>query len=122
MAISIHFFAALWAIVAGTSQLLTRKGTRLHKVVGWSWMVSMVVVAISSFWLTGFMDVLWGSSPIHLLSIWVLFCVASSIYSARVGNIKSHKAFAVGAFFGVIGAGLGALAPGRLLNQWLLGG
>ena len=114
MAISIHLLAALWAIVAGISQLLARKGTRLHKVVGWSWMVAVTVVAVSSFWIKGFMNVLWGFSPIHLLSIWVLFCVVAAVHSARVGNIKRHKAFAVGAFFGVIGAGLGALAPGRL--------
>lgn len=119
MALSIHVAAALWALMAGGGQLLAPKGTRLHKIVGWSWMIAMVLVAISSFWLKGLMDVVWGYSPIHLLSIWILICVAVSIYSARTHNIKRHKAFAKGAFYGVLGAGIGALAPGRLIHQWL---
>ncbi|MEL0166740.1 MAG: DUF2306 domain-containing protein [Pseudomonadaceae bacterium] len=119
MAVTIHLVAALWALLAGTSQLLGAKGTGLHRLVGWSWMVAMVIVAISSFWLTGFMDLFWGFSPIHLLSIWILVCVAVSLYSARTGNIRRHRAFAVGAFWGVVGAGIGALLPGRLIYQWL---
>lgn len=122
MALSIHLIAAFWALVAGAGQLLAPKGTRLHRLVGWSWMLSMAVVAISSFWLTGFMDLLWGYSPIHLLSVWTLFCIFISIHSVRSGNIRRHKLFATGAFFGVVGAGMGALAPGRLINQWLFGG
>ena len=121
MAVTLHLIAALWALLAGGFQLLTRKGTQLHRVVGWSWMTAMVIVAVSSFWLTGFMDVFHGYSPIHLLSVWVLVCVAVSVYSARAGHIRRHRAFAVGAFIGVIGAGLGALAPGRLIYQWLVG-
>ena len=58
MALSIHLVAAIFALIAGASQIVGQKGTRLHKVIGWSWMVSMVIVAVSSFWLTGFMDVL----------------------------------------------------------------
>lgn len=121
MAITIHLTAAIWVFLAGINQLFARKGTKVHKIVGWSWMVAMVIVAVSSFWLTGFMDLFWGFSPIHLLSIWILVCVAVSLYSARTGNIKRHRAFAVGAFYGVIGAGIGILAPDRLIHQWLFG-
>lgn len=121
MATSVHLIAALWALLAGISQLYMRKGTRVHRVVGWSWMTAMVVVAISSFWLTGFMNLFWGYSFIHLLSIWILVCVTVSLYAVRTGNIKRHRGFAVGAFYGVIGAGIGALAPGRLMHQWLFG-
>lgn len=121
MAITIHLTAALWALLAGISQLLTPKGIRLHKMLGYSWMTAMVIVAISSFWLTGFMNLFWGYSPIHLLSILTLVCIGISLYSARTGNIKRHRAFAVGAFCGLVGAGIGALAPGRLIHQWIFG-
>lgn len=117
----IHLSAAVWALLAGTSQLLGQKGTPLHRAVGWSWMIAMVVVAVSSFWLTGLMDVLWGYSPIHLLSIWTLICVVASIAAARKGNIRRHKAFAAGAFFGVVGAAIGTLMPGRLIHEWIFG-
>ncbi len=68
------------------------------------------------------MDIIWGFGPIHLLSLWILVCVAAAVYSARVGNLRIHKGFTVGAYCGVVGAGLGALAPGRMLNQALFGG
>jgi|TARA_R110000764_G_scaffold107248_2_gene193080 uncharacterized membrane protein len=42
-------------------------------------------------------------------------------FFARKGNIKRHKIFTTGAFFGLIGAGLGTLAPGRLIHEWLFG-
>jgi uncharacterized membrane protein len=121
-AVLIHLTAAVWALAVGGVQLATRKGTPMHRALGWSWMIGMAIVAISSFWLTGFMNVLWGYGPVHLLSLWVLFCIVYSIYSARTGNIKRHRTFAVGAFFGVVGAGLGALAPGRLVGSWVFGG
>ncbi|RLU00236.1 MAG: hypothetical protein D9N14_07020 [Ketobacter sp.] len=62
-----------------------------------------------------------GYSPIHLLSVWVIFCVVKSVQGARSGNLRRHKAFAVGAYLGAVGAALGALAPGRMLNQMLFG-
>ncbi|KEA61760.1 putative membrane protein [Marinobacterium lacunae] len=121
MATYIHITAALWAILAGVSQLLGEKGSTFHRALGWTWMLAMTVTAISSFWLTGLMNLFWGYSPIHLLSLWVLVCVVVSVMSARAGNIKRHKAFAVGAFWGVIGAAIGTLMPGRLIHQWLFG-
>ncbi|MFZ5605254.1 MAG: DUF2306 domain-containing protein [Pseudomonadota bacterium] len=121
MHISIHLLAAFWVLTAGTLQLVMQKGTLAHRAVGWSWMLAMLVVAVSSFWIKGIVDWLWGYGPIHLLSIWVIICVVLSVQGARTGNIKRHKGFAVGAFCGAVGAGLFALAPGRLLNQYLFG-
>lgn len=121
MHISVHLVAAFWVLIGGTLQLALQKGTPLHRVVGWSWMLAMLVVAVSSFWIKGIVDWLWGYGPIHLLSIWVIFCVVYSVHGARTGNIKRHKGFAIGAFCGAVGAGLFALAPGRLLNQYFFG-
>lgn len=122
LALSIHLLAALVAIAIGAIQLAGRKGTRQHKFIGWAWMTAMVIVAISSFWLKGFMNIIWGFGPIHLLSLWILVCVAAAVYSARAGRIRTHKGFTVGAYCGVVGAGLGAFAPGRMLSQALFGG
>lgn len=122
MATYIHLTAALWVLLAGAMQLLRQKGTKPHKFIGWSWMLAMIVVSISSFWITGFVDWFFGYGPIHLLSIWVLICVAVSLTAARRGNIRQHQYFAVGAYCGTIGAALGAmLVPNRLLHDWLFG-
>jgi uncharacterized membrane protein len=99
-----------------------KKGTSVHKRVGRVWMVSMLVVAISSFWISKGFDWFYGYGPIHLLSLWVIFCVCISTYSAKTGNINAHKRYAVGAYIGSIGASFGALlVPDRLLYNVFFG-
>ena len=122
ISITIHLVAAIWVLVAGLIQLTRPKGTGFHKALGWTWLVSMLVVSISSFWIKETFGWVYGYGPIHLLSLWVIFCVFMSIKSAKVGKIKTHKRFNVGAYFGAIGAGIGALlVPGRLLHNVLFG-
>jgi uncharacterized membrane protein len=49
-------------------------------------------------------------------------CLASlGVWFIRRGNVRAHKGFMVGTFIGLAGAGLGALAPGRFLSQFLVG-
>nr|WP_067287212.1 DUF2306 domain-containing protein [Marinobacterium profundum] len=122
MTLWIHIVAALWVLLAGLVQLLLPKGTRRHRALGWSWMLAMLVVSLSSFGIQGFVDWFYGYGPIHLLSIWVLICVAVSVASARLGSIRRHRAFALGAYLGTLGAALGALlVPGRLLHGLVFG-
>ncbi|MDD1779876.1 DUF2306 domain-containing protein [Enterovibrio sp. ZSDZ35] len=118
MTVEIHLIAAIWLLIAGTMQLIMRKGTQLHKVLGRSWMLAMVIVAFSSFGLPGFVDWFMGYGPIHLLSLWVLFCVYQSVRAIKRGNINKHRAYATGAFYGAVGAAIAAvLVPNRLLNS-----
>ncbi|STR45623.1 DUF2306 domain-containing protein [Iodobacter fluviatilis] len=122
MSVMLHLFAAFWVLIVGALQIARPKGTSMHKALGKSWMLAMLLVAVSSFWIKSAMNVFMGYGPIHLLSLWVLVCVCASIHFARQGNIKKHKGFAVGAFYGAIGAGLAAVAmPGRLLHVFLFG-
>jgi uncharacterized membrane protein len=112
--VAIHLAAVAPALLIGVFQLATRKGTRLHKALGWIWALSMAVVAASSFWIVGFHKA-GGFSIIHLLSIWTLVSLALAIWFIRRGNVRAHQGFMVGVFLGLLGAGLGALAPGRTL-------
>ncbi|HBM83967.1 MAG TPA: hypothetical protein DD808_06875 [Halieaceae bacterium] len=119
MSVYIHLAAALWVLAIGAFQLASTKGTPRHRVLGWSWMVAMMVAALSSFWLTSHLDWFMGYGPIHLLSIWVIICVVISVSAIRCGNIRRHRGFAVGAYLGTLGAAVGALAmPGRLLHTY----
>jgi uncharacterized membrane protein len=112
---AIHLAAVVPAVTVGVAQLYLPKGSRLHKVMGWIWVLAMVVVALSSFWI---MELRKGAgfSVIHLLSAWVLVALALAIWFIRRGNVRAHKRFMVGVMLGVAGAGLGALAPGRFLS------
>lgn len=45
----VHFIAANLSLLSGTYILLTRKGTKFHKGVGYLYVVSMIVVLVTSF-------------------------------------------------------------------------
>ena len=115
---AIHLAAVLPALVIGVIQLLSKKGTRAHKRLGWIWVVSMLVAAVSSFWVTNLAKG-GGFSVIHLLSLLVLAMLVCAVWSIRRGNVRAHKRFMVSTLLGLAGAGLGALAPGRFLSQLL---
>ena len=51
LAIQLHAFAAMAAFVLGVVQLSAPKGTLPHRTVGWVWVVLMVIVATTSFWI-----------------------------------------------------------------------
>ena len=50
---------ALLAVVLGGVQLMTAKGTRQHKVLGYIWISFMIYVPISSFFISEIQ--LWGA-------------------------------------------------------------
>ena len=108
---AIHLAAVVPAVGIGVWQLAARKGTRPHKLLGWIWVLAMAIAAISSFWISK----AGGFSVIHLLSVFVLFNLVSSIWYIRQGNVRAHKKFMVGTLIGLAGAGIGAVMPGRFL-------
>lgn len=109
----LHLAAAIASLLIGALVLMRRKGTASHKLLGRIWVALMLAVAVSSFWLLGLGK---GSfSVIHLLSLWTLISLGLAIYFIRRGNVRAHKGFMIGTFLGLVGAGLGAMAPGRTL-------
>ena len=75
-AIQLHAFSALAAFGLGAVQLAAPKGTLPHRTLGWTWVVLMVIVAASSFWIHELR--VWGPwSPIHLLAIFTLAMLPS---------------------------------------------
>jgi uncharacterized membrane protein len=112
--VAIHLAAVLPALLLGGFQLMARKGTASHKLLGWLWVLSMTGVAVSSFWIVG-LNRAGGFSVIHLLSAWTLVALALSVWHIRRGNVRAHKGYMIGTFVGLALAGLGALAPGRTL-------
>jgi uncharacterized membrane protein len=113
--IPFHLSFALGALLLGVLIMVLRKGTSLHRILGRTWAAAMLAVALSSFWIRSS----GGFSWIHLLSAWTVIALACAVYFIRRGNVKAHRRFMVGTLLGLAGAGLGALAPGRLLNAWL---
>jgi uncharacterized membrane protein len=69
--IALHAFAAMTAFALGLVQFAAPKGTLPHRTIGWIWVLLIVTVAISSFWIHQ-IRLLGPFSPIHLLSIFTL--------------------------------------------------
>jgi uncharacterized membrane protein len=112
--IAIHLTFVLPAIALGVWILARKKGSATHKRLGRVWVALMTGVALSSFWI---MEIRHGAglSWIHALSAWTLISLALAVWFIRRGNVRAHQGLMIGTFLGLVGAGIGALAPGRLL-------
>ena len=94
-AIQLHAFAAMAAFLLGLLQFARRKGTFSHRTFGWIWVVLMLIVAVSSFWISEIK--LWGPwSPIHILSIFTLINLPIAVWMARHHNVRAHRGWMIG--------------------------
>lgn len=120
-AIQIHTFAALIALALGMVQFTSRRGSWLHRMSGWTWVLLMGVTAVSSFFIHRIQLVgIW--SPIHLLSVFTLVMLWLAIRAAKRGDISRHRSMMISLFgFALVGAGLFTLLPGRLMHVVLFG-
>ena len=119
--IPVHAFAAIAAFVLGLVQLLAPKGTLPHRTLGWIWVILMVIVAASSFWIHQ-LRLVGPWSPIHLLSIFSLVMLVLGVMAARRHNVRSHKFTMIGIFFGaLVIAGLFTFVPGRIMHAVVFG-
>ena len=119
--IQIHAFAAITAFVIGFVQLAAPKGTIPHRLVGWSWVMLMLTVAISSLFIH--IIRLWGPwSPIHLLSILTLTALPLAVLHARRHNVRRHRNAMTSLFMGaLVIAGVFTFLPGRIMHAVAFG-
>jgi len=120
-AIQLHAFAALAAFGLGAVQLAAPKGTLPHRTLGWIWVVLMVIVAASSFWIHELrLSAPW--SPIHLLSILTPIMLVVGVLYARRHNVSGHRITMISIFAGaLVVAGLFTLMPGRIMHAVVFG-
>jgi uncharacterized membrane protein len=120
-AIQIHAFSAITAFVLGVVQLAAPKGTLPHRTLGGIWIVLMLVVCISSFFIHELR--MWGQwSPIHLLSIYTLIVLPFAFLAAHRHDVVRHRRRMLGLFLGaLVIAGLFTLWPGRIMHAVVFG-
>jgi len=112
--IQLHIAGAVVALAIGTALLIGVKGTRLHKALGWTWVVAMALTAVSSLFIR---QINHGAfSYIHLLSGWTLVALPMAVYAIKRRNLRLHRRMMTGLFVGgLIIAGLLTFLPGRLM-------
>src|ERR1700710_1836576 len=99
--IKIHVAAVVPAAILGAYLQMRRKGTPVHRLLGKIWLALMVITAISSFFIHE-LNIFYGFSPIHLLSIYVLYASWQAFAAARGHDIERHRKTVRGLYFGGI--------------------
>lgn len=112
--IQLHLAAALVALAIGVILLTGVKGTRRHRILGWTWVLAMATTAISSFFIHQINP--GGLSLIHALSGWTLVGLPMAVHAARRHRVEAHRRAMTGMFVGgLVVAGLLTFLPGRLM-------
>ncbi|MFB0840471.1 MULTISPECIES: DUF2306 domain-containing protein [unclassified Arthrobacter] len=114
--ITLHSIAASYALIFGAVNLLRRtKGGSLHRIVGRIWAVAMYVVVLTSF---GIRTIDGGFNWLHALSVLTFCTLTAGLRAIRKGNIRAHRSFMTGSYFGLVGAFVGVVAvPSRRIPQ-----
>jgi uncharacterized membrane protein len=120
--IKLHAFAAMSAFGLGIYQLARRKGTPHHRLTGWIWVILMVMVAASAFWIHDLK--IWGPwSPIHLLAIFTLTALPLGVWRARRHKVRAHMFTMISIFAGaLVIAGIFTFVPSRIMHAVVFGG
>jgi uncharacterized membrane protein len=102
----------------GLVQLTAPKGTIPRRLIGWSWDMLMLTVAVSSLFIQKIR--MWGPwSPIHLLSILVLVTLPLAVIHAR-HDIAQHRIAMLMLFTGaLVIAGGFTFLPSRIMHAVL---
>ncbi len=104
-----HAFAASVALPLGGWQLFfSTKGDHRHRFAGRVWVVLMLYVSFTSFWIKELEP---GEfNLIHILAVVTIVTVSLGIWAAWRGNIQSHRGNMIGSWMGLCGAFIGAVA------------
>jgi uncharacterized membrane protein len=118
--VQLHLFSALTALAIGVVLMMRVKGTTLHKLLGWTWVLAMGSTAVSSLFIR---EINHGAfSFIHLLSGWTIVGLPGAVYAIKRGKVSAHRRAMTGMFVGgLLVAGLFTFLPGRLMWSVFLG-
>lgn len=108
------------ALVTTPILLLRPRGDRLHRLLGWTWVVAMFSTALISFSIR--LSNAGALSAIHLFSAATLIVVPVIVFSARTHRISRHRRGVRIAVSGaLLSAGFFTFPFNRLLGAWLFG-
>ncbi len=115
-----HLSTIAIALLLTPVMLLRRRGDRLHRQLGYTWVSAMFLTALISLDIRLMMD---GSfSPVHILAVWTLIQVPLIVWRARQHDIVRHRSAVRGVVLGaLLIAGFFTFPFDRLMGNWLFG-
>ncbi|MBY0422101.1 MAG: DUF2306 domain-containing protein [Parvularculaceae bacterium] len=121
LSVQVHVAGVATALVVGLLIFALRKGSGLHRLLGWIWVIGMATAAVTS--VVMIRDFGNGVSPLHIFTVITVSSLLFGLLNIRRGNVRGHAGFMVGLFFGgLLIAGLFAFIPGRTMWQMFFGG
>ncbi len=116
----LHLATILVSLTLTPILLLSRRGVRHHRVLGYIWVASMLATAALSFGIRTINP--GGLSPIHILSAITLIQAPMIAWRAHRHNVSAHRLSVQIIVLGaLLIAGFFTFPFGRLLGRWLLG-
>lgn len=118
----LHLGTVIPCFFIGTTLLLIKKGTTIHKTFGRVYMVLMLFTAIVTMFMPAAVgpQFLGHFGWIHSFSVLTLYTVPTAYLAIKKGNVQAHKTKMILLYFGaIIIAGGFTLVPGRYLHELL---
>ena len=111
-----HVGFAVLATVLGPIALFRKRRDRVHKVTGRIWVLAMLGLVGSSFFIHS-IQIIGPFSPIHILSLITLMGLFVALRAVRGGDYVTHgRAMRALYMQALIGAGVFTFLPGRRMN------
>ena len=121
LSVQVHVAGALTALVVGMVIFLLPKGTGFHRLLGWTWVSSMIIVAATS--VAMMVDFGNGVNALHAFTAITVVSLWGGLAGIRRGDVRRHAASMTGLYVGgLIIAGLFAFIPGRIMWNVVFGG
>jgi uncharacterized membrane protein len=120
----LHLATVVPSFFIGTALLFMKKGTNIHKKLGRVYMVLMLLTAFTTLFMPAHVGprLINHFGWIHSFSLLTIVSVPRAYYTAKIGNIKSHKIAMISLYFGaIIIAGGFTFLPGRYLHSLFFG-
>ncbi len=106
----VHFVAAIIALVLGPLIFLNRKGSGLHRLSGYGFVLAMLTVNITALTLYDFTG---GPNLFHAFAVLSLTALLPGFYAIRMAartgeerHLQLHIRLMIWAYFGLLGAGI----------------
>lgn len=121
LAIQLHALFALALILLTAAIFMIPRGKTAHRVLGWTWVIGMGIVAVSSFWISE-IRIFGPFSYIHILSVTTLIGLVVAVRAARNHQVAKHRTTMKRIAFGaLVVAGGFTFLPGRIMFQIITG-
>ena len=118
--LQLHLATVLLGFTIGAIQLLGAKGTTMHRLIGWTFVLFMMFTALDALFIKD--GPTWRVTPIQLFSLIVLVGLPFAVLAARRHAVAAHERGMMGIYFGgLVLAGILTFTPGRLIWRVFFG-